>query len=134
MDATALAKLGDIEAAGFVERADDAPLLVGQAARMQMRAKARHHRLARTHQLHRQRALERAHAHRARRHSTRAAIVRLTHDSATTSLRRIPISGTSTSTASPGTSQRGGSKRAPAPVGVPVTIRSPGFSAVKMVM
>ena len=45
-----------------------------------------------------------------------------------------PISGTAISTTSPDTSQRGGSKRAPAPVGVPVTITSPTFSVVKIVM
>ena len=40
----------------------------------------------------------------------------------------------STSITSPGFSQIGGSKRAPAPVGVPVTMTSPGTSVVKVEM
>src|SRR5690606_40810668 len=39
--------------------------------------------------------------------------------SSVTSLRRVPISGTCTSTTSPARRHLGGSKRAPAPVGVP---------------
>ena len=48
--------------------------------------------------------------------------------------RNVPIPGTAISTTSPGSSQRGGSKRAPAPTGVPVTMMSPGFNVVKIVM
>jgi hypothetical protein len=47
-------------------------------------------------------------------------------------LRNTPSRDDSTSTTSPGLSQRGGSKRAPAPVGVPVAIMSPGFSVAKV--
>src|SRR5437660_1755647 len=49
------------------------------------------------------------------------------NSSSTIVLRRMPRLGDSTSTTSPGTSHFGGSKRAPAPVGVPVAMRSPGF-------
>jgi hypothetical protein len=54
--------------------------------------------------------------------------------SSTTLLRSTPISGTSTSTTSPGTSHFGGVWWPPAPVGVPVQIRSPGRSVVKVEM
>src|SRR5215213_5299656 len=54
--------------------------------------------------------------------------------SSTTRLLSVPISGTATSTTSPAFSQRGGSNRAPAPTGVPVTTMSPGLSVVKIVM
>src|SRR5207302_8819001 len=56
------------------------------------------------------------------------------HRSSATLLRSTPISGTSTSTTSPRLSQRGGVKRAPAPVGVPVAIMSPGLSVVKVLI
>src|SRR5437870_5657961 len=49
-----------------------------------------------------------------------------------TTLRSVPISGTCTSTVSPLRKYFGGSKRAPAPVGVPVAIRSPGVSRMKL--
>ena len=52
--------------------------------------------------------------------------------SSSTGLRRVPISGTVTSTTSPGSSHTGGSKRAPAPVGVPVKITSPASSSTKV--
>ena len=52
--------------------------------------------------------------------------------SSTTALERTPMPDTSTSTVSPGTSHFGGSKRAPAPLGVPVRITSPGSSVVKV--
>lgn len=54
------------------------------------------------------------------------------HPSSTTVLRSVPMPETSTSTTSPGFSHLGGSKRAPAPVGVPVEITSPGFSAAQV--
>src|SRR5262245_12317139 len=120
MQAALHGQIGDFEPVGLVERADDAPLLIGHAMRIEMRTEARHHDLARAHQLHRQRTVEWAHA--------------VAHTPSATRLRSVPISGTAISTTSPGTSQRGGSKRAPAPVGVPVTIRSPGLSVVKVVM
>ena len=50
--------------------------------------------------------------------------------SSATSLRRTPTPSTSISTTSPAFSQIGGSKRTPAPTGVPVTITSPGSSVV----
>ena len=52
--------------------------------------------------------------------------------SSATVLRRMPILADSTSTTSPGLSQRGGVNRAPAPVGVPVAIMSPGFRVAKV--
>jgi hypothetical protein len=52
--------------------------------------------------------------------------------SSATTLRNRPIPSASTSTTSPGFSQIGGSKRAPAPVGVPVTITSPGTSVANV--
>ena len=55
-----------------------------------------------------------------------------TQASSTTVLRSVPMPEPSTSTTSPGLSQRGGSKRAPAPVGVPVTMRSPGVSVANV--
>src|SRR5947208_797180 len=54
--------------------------------------------------------------------------------SSTTWLRSTPISGTSTSTTSPGLSHFGGLWWPPAPVGVPVQIRSPGSSVAKVEM
>ena len=54
--------------------------------------------------------------------------------SSTTLFRSTPISGTSTSTTSPGLSHFGGLWWPPAPVGVPVQIRSPGLSVVKVEM
>ena len=56
----------------------------------------------------------------------------LPHPSSATVLRSVPMPVTSTSTTSPGLSHFGGSKRAPAPVGVPVEITSPGFSAAQV--
>src|SRR6185503_20425330 len=52
--------------------------------------------------------------------------------SSTTTLRSVPISGTWTSTVSPLRKYFGGSKRAPAPVGVPVAMRSPGVRRMKL--
>ncbi len=52
--------------------------------------------------------------------------------SASTGLRRIPTPETSTSTTSPGPRKRGGSKRMPAPTGVPVEMMSPGSSTVNV--
>ena len=51
-----------------------------------------------------------------------------------TELRNTPKPSASTSTMSPGFSQTGGLSRAPAPVGVPVRIMSPGTSVVKVEM
>ncbi len=51
-----------------------------------------------------------------------------------TGLRSVPMPSASTSTMSPGCSQTGGSRRAPAPVGVPVTMWSPGTSVVNVEM
>jgi hypothetical protein len=61
-------------------------------------------------------------------------ILRNPQASSTTGLVSVPMPGTDTSTVSPGLSQRGGSNRAPAPTGVPVTMMSPGLSVVKIVM
>src|SRR6185503_18503537 len=52
--------------------------------------------------------------------------------SSTTTLRSVPISGTCTSTVSPLRKYFGGSKRAPAPVGVLVAMSSPGVRRVKL--
>jgi hypothetical protein len=52
--------------------------------------------------------------------------------SSITPLRSTPIFSASTSMTSPGFKYRGGSNRAPAPVGVPVTMTSPGASVVKV--
>ena len=60
------------------------------------------------------------------------AVSSMIYCSAATTLRSTPIRLDSTSTTSPTFSQRGGSKRAPAPVGVPVTIMSPGFRVAKV--
>src|SRR5262249_39032848 len=54
--------------------------------------------------------------------------------SSTTPLRKMPTPSASTSMTSPGFRYRGGSNRAPAPVGVPVTMTSPGTSVVKVEM
>ena len=54
------------------------------------------------------------------------------HLSSATVLRSVPMPVTSTSTTSPGFSHFGGSKRAPAPIGVPVEITSPGLSAAQV--
>src|SRR6516162_4815548 len=54
--------------------------------------------------------------------------------SSITGLRSTPISGTATSTTSPGLSQTGGLRCTPAPVGVPVQMRSPGLSVAKVLM
>ncbi len=54
------------------------------------------------------------------------------HPSSATAFRSVPMPETSTSTTSPGLSHLGGSKRAPAPVGVPVEITSPGLSAAQV--
>src|SRR5690606_22197399 len=54
--------------------------------------------------------------------------------SSMTPLRSVPMPSASTSTTSPGLSQTGGSSRAPAPVGVPVMMVSPGTSVVKVEM
>ena len=64
----------------------------------------------------------------------RADLLRAQHGSSATPLTSAPIPSARTSISSPGTSQRGGSSRAPAPVGVPVTITSPGTSVVKVEM
>src|SRR5262249_14812111 len=61
-------------------------------------------------------------------------IVESRYVSSITGLRRTPISGTATSTTSPGLSQTGGLRCTPAPVGVPVQIRSPGLSVAKVLM
>ena len=53
------------------------------------------------------------------------------HSSATP-LTSVPIPSTVTCTSSPGARYCGGSSRAPAPVGVPVTMMSPGTSVVKV--
>src|SRR5690606_2755321 len=50
----------------------------------------------------------------------------LWHHSSRTPFRRAPMPSAETSITSPGTNHFGGSKRAPAPVGVPVTMMSPG--------
>src|SRR5512145_2569876 len=52
--------------------------------------------------------------------------------SSATGLESTPTPSTSTSTTSPGTSHLGGLKRAPAPLGVPVRIRSPASRVVKV--
>ena len=54
--------------------------------------------------------------------------------SSATVLRRVPIPSALTSTTSPGVSQIGGSNRAPAPVGVPHRMVSPGTNVVKVEM
>jgi hypothetical protein len=54
------------------------------------------------------------------------------HASSATPFRSVPIPSASTSTTSPGFRKTGGSCRAPAPVGVPVTMMSPGTSVVKV--
>ena len=54
--------------------------------------------------------------------------------SSATVLRRVPISGTATSTTSPGLSHTDGLRCTPAPVGVPVQIRSPGLRVAKVLM
>src|SRR5699024_3691202 len=54
------------------------------------------------------------------------------HVSSSTVLASVPMPAAATSTRSPGLSQTGGSKRAPAPVGVPVTMMSPGCGVVKV--
>ena len=54
------------------------------------------------------------------------------HASSATVFDSTPMPDTSTSTTSPGTSHLGGSKRAPAPFGVPVRITSPGSNVVKV--
>lgn len=56
------------------------------------------------------------------------------HASSSTPFFRMPMPSASTSMTSPGFSQIGGSKRAPAPVGVPQTITSPGTSIQKVEM
>ena len=66
--------------------------------------------------------------------SLSSALLPVSQVSSTTRLLSVPISGTEMSTTSPALSQRGGSKRAPAPTGVPVTMMSPGFRVVKIVM
>lgn len=52
------------------------------------------------------------------------------HASSTTPFLSVPMPSPSTSMTSPGLSQTGGSRRAPAPVGVPVAMTSPGTSVV----
>ena len=47
---------------------------------------------------------------------------------------QVPISGTATSTTSPGLSHTDGLRCTPAPVGVPVQIESPGLSVAKVLM
>ena len=54
--------------------------------------------------------------------------------SSATTLRKVPIAGQLTSTTSAGTSHFGGSKRPPAPGGVPVAMMSPGSSVVNVEM
>src|SRR5436190_8044361 len=54
--------------------------------------------------------------------------------SSTTVLRRTPICGAATSTTSPGLSHTDGLRCTPAPVGVPVQIKSPGLSVAKVLM
>ena len=54
--------------------------------------------------------------------------------SSTTPLRKEPMPSAATSMTSPGFRYRGGSNRAPAPVGVPVTMMSPGTSVAKVEM
>jgi len=54
------------------------------------------------------------------------------HPSSATVFRSVPMPETSTSTTSPGLSHLGGSNRAPAPIGVPVEITSPGLSAAQV--
>lgn len=54
------------------------------------------------------------------------------HPSSITVLRSVPMPVTSTSTTSPAFSHFGGSNRAPAPMGVPVEITSPGLSAAQV--
>src|SRR5262249_33186787 len=54
--------------------------------------------------------------------------------SSTTVLRRTPICGAATSTTSPGLSHTEGFRCTPAPVGVPVQIKSPGVSVAKVLM
>src|SRR5262249_51446338 len=54
--------------------------------------------------------------------------------SSVTVLRKTPICGDSTSTTSPGLSHTGGLRCTPAPVGVPVQIRSPGLSVANVLM
>ncbi|WP_162901657.1 bifunctional DedA family/phosphatase PAP2 family protein [Breoghania sp. L-A4] len=62
MDAADLAQVEDLERFHFHQRADDAPLLVRQSVLVQMRPEPLHDFLTRPHELHRQRAPERAHA------------------------------------------------------------------------
>src|SRR5262249_8034713 len=56
------------------------------------------------------------------------------YTSSTTVLRRTPICGAATSTTSPGLSHTEGFRCTPAPVGVPVQIKSPGLSVAKVLM
>src|SRR5260370_40717888 len=54
--------------------------------------------------------------------------------SSTTVLRNTPICGAATSTTSPGLSHTEGFRCTPAPVGVPVQIKSPGLSVANVLM
>ena len=71
---------------------------------------------------------------RSRRRASISSVLSIVGTSSATLLRKMPMPSASTSTTSPGFSQIGGSKRAPAPVGVPVTMTSPGTSVVKVEM
>ena len=59
-------------------------------------------------------------------------LARFVHCSATTVLRKMPISGTSISTTSPGLSHSGSPLDRPSLAGVPVTITSPGRKVMKV--
>ncbi len=59
-------------------------------------------------------------------------VFRKRHVSSATPFFSTPMPSASISTSSPGLRKIGGSKRAPAPVGVPVTMMSPGTRVVKV--
>src|SRR5262249_43749086 len=63
-----------------------------------------------------------------------AGAVRNCYPSSPTVLRNTPICGAATSTTSPGLSHTEGFRCTPAPVGVPVQIKSPGLSVANVLM
>ena len=129
--ATQAGKRAGLDLAAVMEGAQHPPLLLRNAEIAQRRPEPVHHRFARPEQRHRQRAGKIPH----RRIGKTVAVHPPNRagglSSSATLLASMPMPAASTSTLSPGTSHFGGSKKAPAPVGVPVEITSPGFSAVK---